>query len=91
MWTRLPIIALLVKATNFWPLMLLFLVSGLSAAQVEGGKFESLGIPVRKSGLMGCIVGPNGHGGEALYFNFNQIGGRLFVVQVDPDTGDEPL
>jgi streptogramin lyase len=36
---------------------------------------------------MGCIVGPNGHGGEALYFNFNQTGGKLFLVQVDPDTG----
>jgi hypothetical protein len=37
---------------------------------------------------MGCIVGPNGRGGEALYFNFNQTGGRLFLVQVDPDTGE---
>ena len=37
---------------------------------------------------MGCIVGSNGHGGEALYFNFNQLSGRLFLVQVDPDTGE---
>jgi outer membrane protein assembly factor BamB len=37
---------------------------------------------------MGCIVGPNGRGGEALYFNFNQLSGRLFLVQVDPDTGE---
>ena len=51
------------------------------------GRFESLGIPVRKGGLMGCIVGPDGHGGEALYFNFNQLSGLLFLVQVDPDTG----
>ena len=36
---------------------------------------------------MGCVVGPNGHGGEALYFNFNQLSGLLFLVQVDPDTG----
>src|SRR5687768_17913303 len=50
--------------------------------------FQSLGIPVRKGGLMGCIVGPDGRGGEALYFNFNQISGRLFLVQVDPDTGE---
>jgi outer membrane protein assembly factor BamB len=57
-------------------------------AQAGGGKFESLGIPVRKGGLMGCIVGPNGRGGEALYFNLNQIGGRLFLVQVDPDTSE---
>jgi outer membrane protein assembly factor BamB len=52
------------------------------------GRFESLGIPVRVGGLMGCVVGPNGRGGEALYFNFNQISGKLFLVQVDPDTGE---
>lgn len=50
--------------------------------------FESLGIPVRVGGLMGCIVGPNGHGGEALFFNFNQLSGKLFLVQVDPETGE---
>ncbi len=50
--------------------------------------FEQLGIPVRMGGLMGCIVGPNGKGGEALYFNFNQLDATLFLVQVDPDTGE---
>lgn len=49
---------------------------------------ESLGIPVRAGGLMGCIVGPNGRGGDALYFNFNQLSGKLFLVQVDPDSGE---
>ena len=37
---------------------------------------------------MGCVVGPNGRGGEALFFNFNQLSGKLFLVQVDPDTGE---
>ena len=63
-------------------------VAGTMAAQPESGRFESLGIPVRVGGLMGCVVGPNGHGGEALYFNFNQAGAPLFLVQVDPDTGE---
>lgn len=63
-------------------------IAGSAAAQPEGGRFESLGIPVRVGGLMGCIVGPNGRGGEALYFNFNQAGAPLFLVQVDPDTGE---
>ena len=63
-------------------------VAGVTAAQPEAGRFESLGIPVRVGGLMGCVVGPNGHGGEALYFNFNQAGAPLFLVQVDPDTGE---
>lgn len=53
----------------------------------NAGRFEDLGTPVRKGGLMGCIVGPNGKGGEALYFNFNQLTGLLFLVQVDPETG----
>ncbi len=54
----------------------------------EGSRFETLGIPIRKGGLMGCLVGPNGRGGEALYFNFNQSGAPLFLVQVDPDTAE---
>jgi streptogramin lyase len=58
------------------------------AFAADDGKFESLGIPVRVGGLMGCLVGPNGRGGEALYFNFNQTSGKLFLVQVDPDTGE---
>jgi len=63
-------------------------LAGATAAQPEGGRFESLGIPVRVGGLMGCIIGPNGRGGEALYFNFNQDAAPLFLVQVDPDTGE---
>lgn len=59
----------------------------VQGAPAAAGRFESLGIPVRVGGLMGCIVGPNGRGGEALYFNFNQTRGKLFLVQVDPDTG----
>ena len=52
----------------------------LAAARAAVGRFESLGVPVRVGGLMGCIVGPDGRGGEALYFNFNQTAGsELFV------------
>ncbi len=73
-------------------LLLIVAIAGLStelpAESSKDGDFESLGIPVRKAGLMGCIVGPNGRGGEALYYNFNQLSGALFLVQVDPDTGE---
>ena len=69
-------------------LSLWFCFVGVVIAQPASGKFESLGIPVRVGGLMGCVVGPNGRGGEALYFNFDQISGKLFLVQVDPDTGE---
>ena len=63
------------------------LTLALSASAADSGGFESLGVPVKVGGLMGCIVGPNGRGGEALYYNMNQTGGKLFLVQVDPDTG----
>lgn len=72
-----------------WTLAQLFgaLFIGFHGAAAPG-EFENLGIPVRAGGLMGCIVGPNGKGGEALYFNFNQLSGKLFLVQVEPDTGE---
>lgn len=65
---------------GWWP--------GVAGEAAPGGRFESLGIPVRVGGLMGCLVGPDGRGGESLYFNFNQISGKLFLVQVCPDTGE---
>ena len=76
------------RTTHLFLCLWLVGVAEAGAAQSEGGRFESLGIPVRVGGLMGCIVGPNGRGGEALYFNFNQAGAPLFLVQVDPDTGE---
>jgi outer membrane protein assembly factor BamB len=78
----------LIKATHHFLFFYLACLAGATAAQPEGGRFESLGIPVRVGGLMGCIVGPNGRGSEALYFNLNQAGAPLFLVQVDPDTGE---
>ena len=63
------------------------LVVALCASAGDSGRFESLGVPVRVGGLKACIAGPDGRGGEALYFNFNQTGGKLFLVQVDPETG----
>lgn len=51
--------------------------------------FESLGVPVRKAGLMGTIIGPGPtEGSERIYINFRQDGGKLFLVAIDPATGD---
>jgi streptogramin lyase len=75
------------KTSNLPLALFLSLTLRAGADSAAAGRFESLGIPVRVGGLMGCIAGPNGRGGEALYFNFNQISGKLFLVQVDPDTG----
>ncbi len=61
----------------------------LTATVPTGAEFEDLGIPVTKAGLMGYIVGPDEHGETTkLYFNFNQDGAPLFLVQVDPQTGE---
>ena len=84
----LPIKTPLMRRTYLLLCFWLGCVAGATAAAPEGGRFESLGIPVRVGGLMGCIVGPNGRGGEALYFNLNQAAAPLFLVQVDPDTGE---
>ncbi len=55
----------------------------------HAGTFEDLGVPVVKAGLMGAIVGPDDKGEMTkLYFNFNQSGAPLFLVQVDPVTGE---
>ncbi len=60
-------------------------VTGMAMA----GQFEDLGVPVVKAGLMGAIVGPDANGEDTLlYFNFNQSGGPLFLVQVNPRTGE---
>lgn len=69
-------------------MILLLLIAPLVAAQISP-PFESLGIPVRKAGLMGVLVGPGpSEGTERIYFNFRQDGGKLFLVAVDPETGN---
>lgn len=68
--------------------LLLAVLALLHPASAADSAFEPLGIPVRVGGLKGCLVGSDGQGGEALYFNFNQTSGKLFLVQVNPDTGE---
>ena len=66
---------------------LLFLLAGMAAAEVTA-PFESLGVPVRKAGMMGVLVGPGPDGSERIYFNFRQDGGKLFLVALDPATNE---
>ncbi len=55
----------------------------------RGGGFEDLGVPVRKAGYKGVLVGPDRTGEKDLvYFNFMQGSAPLFLVSVDPDTGE---
>ncbi|MBI2299556.1 MAG: hypothetical protein HYU66_11555, partial [Armatimonadetes bacterium] len=59
------------------------------AAPTLAGTFEDLGIPVTKAGNMGILVGPNRDGTRDLvYLNYMQAGAPLFVLSVDPDTGE---
>jgi outer membrane protein assembly factor BamB len=69
--------------------LLILSLGGALVAPAAAGKFEDLGIPIRKAGTMGFIVGPDKSGTQdLLYCNFNQDGGTLFLVVVDPDTGE---
>jgi hypothetical protein len=68
---------------------LLILLATASATAQAPGSFESLGVPVRKAGMMGVLVGPGPEeGSERIYFNFRQDGGKLFLVAVDPATNE---
>lgn len=59
---------------------------GLAESKAQ---FECLGVPVTKALLMNTVVGPDSSGSkEWLYFNFAQTGATLFLVVVDPDTGE---
>jgi streptogramin lyase len=67
----------------------LLMTSAIDVPAWAEDPFESLGVPVRKAGLMGVIVGPGPtQGTERIYFNFRQDGGKLFLVSVDPVTGE---
>jgi hypothetical protein len=70
-------------------LLLLLVTTGCFISPVFA-EFQDLGIPVKKAGLMGSIVGPDETGEmNKLYFNFNQAGAPLFLVQVDPESGEQ--
>ncbi|MGC8990079.1 MAG: hypothetical protein ACP5MD_08165 [Verrucomicrobiia bacterium] len=61
-------------------------IAALAESKVQ---FECLGVPVTKALLMNAVVGPDSTGSrEWLYFNFAQTGATLFLVVVDPDTGE---
>lgn len=70
----------LLRGANSWLVM-----TGMAMA----GQFEDLGVPVVKAGLRGAIVGPDANGQNiTLYFSFSQAGGPLFLVQMNPQTGE---
>lgn len=69
-------------------ILAVFMLIGVTLVPATAGSFEDLGIPVVKAGLMGSMVGPDATGANTmLYFNFNQEGAPMFIVQVDPETG----
>jgi streptogramin lyase len=55
----------------------------------SAGHFEDLGVPVTVGMNMGWLVGPNAAGDKDLvYVDVHQSAGPLFMVAVDPDTGE---
>lgn len=56
---------------------------------MEGeGKFENLGVPVKKPQYNGYVITQDSSGNEIIYFCFSQWGAPLFLIQVNPDTGE---
>jgi outer membrane protein assembly factor BamB len=61
----------------------------LAASPVGAGGFEDLGVMMRKGGHRGDCVGPDATGKkELIYVNFSQEAAPLFLVSVDPETGE---
>lgn len=52
------------------------------------GVFEDLGIPVRKPQYNGYVITLDRDGNEVIYFCFSQWGASLFLIQVNPKTGE---
>lgn len=53
------------------------------------GHLENLGVPLKKGGFRNACVCPDATGEKDLiYFNFSQEAGPLFMVSVDPQTGE---
>ncbi|MBM4048805.1 MAG: WD40 repeat domain-containing protein [Planctomycetes bacterium] len=53
------------------------------------GGFEDLGVMMKKGGHRGACVGPDATGKkELIYVNFSQEAAPLFLVSVDPETGE---
>lgn len=72
-----------------WIAGLGLIAAASSAGAQEHHRFENLGVPVTKAILMATAVGPDATGKkESLYFDFAQTGSTLFLVAVDPDTGE---
>ena len=59
----------------------------LIALPVQAGQFHKLGIPVKSVMVMGSEVGVDETGREVIYFNCSQAGSKLFLLQVDPQSG----
>ena len=72
-----------------WTVVLAVVAPDLKGAALADGQFEDLGVPVTKPMLMATAVGPDATGQkDLLYFDFAQSGATLFLVAVDPDTGE---
>lgn len=67
----------------FFIFILLILLPSLSSA------FRDLGIPVRDARLWGVFAGPGKTGlRDTIYLSFGQYGAPLFLLAVNPDTGE---
>ena len=67
----------------------LCLCFAMAQGAVLAGQLEDLGVPMRKGGFRNACVGPDASGrSELMYFNFSQEAAPLFLVSVNPQTGE---
>lgn len=66
----------------------LLITWGAAMAGAGKGKVKELGIPVRGVNWVRLHVGKAADGRECLYATMGQQGDNLFVLQIDPETGE---
>lgn len=56
--------------------------------RVSAGEFEMLGIPVKTTRIQGVAIGKDAKNNDLIYFNCAQPGNTLFLLQVNPNSGE---
>ena len=85
LWTAAPFFCK--GAGRFLLFIFIFII--LTLHQGTSFAFRDLGIPVKEAIVWGAHVGPGKSGNrDTIYISFGQYGASLFLIAVNPDTGE---